>query len=474
MVLLMAITVSSVTMVIGIQAFRTASEAQYKERARDLARTVSRLLDVEKAAALADEVMMVYDSVPEKVASEEWGSPAFNSYVDNYRAIGELQCYRDLLEYLREVDDANTVDCLYLLLVDPEEKNCIYMVDSDREEPCPIGCIDRVYSFNEGVLIDPYVGFPAYLTNTEEYGWLVTAGEAVLDASGSVVCYAMADINMTTIMDATRAFRNRLINLLVLITLVIVLVSYWYVSISLVRPVKALTRAASRYVGSKGESRGSFKDVRINTHDEIRTLHRSMVQMEKDIDDYISNLKETREELDYSRSQAMMYNDLASHDALTGVGSDTAYRSAKSELEKQKRENDVMRFGIVMVDANNLKRINDSFGHEYGDIYLKNICRLVSDVFRNSEVFRIGGDEFAVILTEHGELDSIEGLVEKFSIETERYFNNEILDIWDRPWAAIGFAVFDPSFDESVNDVFKRADRSMYENKAIEKRAHGF
>ena len=50
------------------------------------------------------------------------------------------------------------------------------------------------------------------------------------------------------------------------------------------------------------------------------------------------------------------------------------------------------------MDANNLKMINDNYGHGAGDEYIKGCCKILCDVFCHSPVFRIGGDEFAVIL----------------------------------------------------------------------------
>ena len=55
-------------------------------------------------------------------------------------------------------------------------------------------------------------------------------------------------------------------------------------------------------------------------------------------------------------------------------------------------------YGIILMDANDLKMINDKYGHAAGDEYIKGCCKILSDVFGCSPVFRIGGDEFAVIL----------------------------------------------------------------------------
>lgn len=54
-------------------------------------------------------------------------------------------------------------------------------------------------------------------------------------------------------------------------------------------------------------------------------------------------------------------------------------------------------FAIVMFDVNDLKKINDTAGHQAGDQYLCEACKIICDIFKRSPVFRVGGDEFAVI-----------------------------------------------------------------------------
>ena len=51
-----------------------------------------------------------------------------------------------------------------------------------------------------------------------------------------------------------------------------------------------------------------------------------------------------------------------------------------------------------MADINNLKYVNDTYGHELGDEYIKGCCRIICNIFEESQVYRIGGDEFVVIL----------------------------------------------------------------------------
>jgi diguanylate cyclase (GGDEF)-like protein len=120
-------------------------------------------------------------------------------------------------------------------------------------------------------------------------------------------------------------------------------------------------------------------------------------------------------------------------------------------------------FAICIFDCNNLKFVNDSFGHDKGDIYLKKTSGIICEVFDHCPVFRIGGDEFAAIIqgNEYGKrTELIRQFDEKCS--RERSKNTEA---WEQVSVARGLAEYDPSEDKSVDDVIRRADRNMYENK---------
>ena len=113
---------------------------------------------------------------------------------------------------------------------------------------------------------------------------------------------------------------------------------------------------------------------------------------------------------------------------------------------------------VVVFDLNNLKRINDTMGHGVGDRYIIDASALIGEVFRNSPVFRIGGDEFAVIL-EGADHENRETLMDEFHRRVEE--NRKAGDVL----VAAGMAEYLPGIDFSLERVFKRADRQMYLKK---------
>ena len=120
-------------------------------------------------------------------------------------------------------------------------------------------------------------------------------------------------------------------------------------------------------------------------------------------------------------------------------------------------------FGVLVFDINYLKETNDRYGHDVGNKLIASAASVISEVFKRSPVFRIGGDEFLAIL-QNRDLDDLEERLEVFdeecknkSVKTEK----ETISVS----IAKGFARYDAKKDENFIDVFNRADDAMYENK---------
>lgn len=149
---------------------------------------------------------------------------------------------------------------------------------------------------------------------------------------------------------------------------------------------------------------------------------------------------------------------MAYRDALTGVRSKLAYLDMLKDMEVRMHEGTLTEYGVMVFDLNGLKDVNDNQGHDTGDEYIRSACRLICRNYDHSPVFRIGGDEFAAIL-EGSDYENRETLMEDFlrSVEENQRDGRVVI--------ACGMAVYDPKKDTSYNDVFRRADRHMYECK---------
>lgn len=161
-------------------------------------------------------------------------------------------------------------------------------------------------------------------------------------------------------------------------------------------------------------------------------------------------------------------NKKAYVDALTSVRNKGAFTDYLDKLQEQIDNGEQMKLGIGIFDCNNLKTINDQYGHDKGDIYLKTACQLICKIFDHSPVFRIGGDEFAVIL-QNGDFDNRGELVEQFE-QGRRMTNSSAVNKWEEIHIALGIAEFDLQNDGILSDTVRRADRVMYENKRLSKK----
>jgi diguanylate cyclase (GGDEF)-like protein len=232
----------------------------------------------------------------------------------------------------------------------------------------------------------------------------------------------------------------------------------------IIRPSKLLSSAAAHDSAQK-EDNSELGHLPIKSKDEIESLYSSMREMVRDIHGYIDSLKTTTQELKNTRIEADEMNQLAHKDALTGVGSKLAYDQQAIRLKEEMERGDA-RYGIVMVDMNDLKKINDTYGHEQGNVAIQKTCALICEVFSHSPVYRFGGDEF-VIVVKGRDYDAIEERVEQFR-EAAAAADGQP---WEKVNAAVGYALYNG--EDTVDDVFRRADHLMYEEKQKMKTGRG-
>ena len=158
--------------------------------------------------------------------------------------------------------------------------------------------------------------------------------------------------------------------------------------------------------------------------------------------------------------------DMANRDALTGVKNKRAYVQFEIELDEQIKNRENPDFAIVICDVNGLKQVNDTQGHTAGDEFIRGACKVICNTFKHSPVFRIGGDEFAVILKGQDYLSRMELMKQLIQYLEANRHNGLVL-------LASGISDFHHEQDIRVQDVFERADMRMYLNKKQCKAAAG-
>ncbi len=215
----------------------------------------------------------------------------------------------------------------------------------------------------------------------------------------------------------------------------------------IVKPLKNLTKAAEQLA----EGGSDFNFEKYDIQDEVGILTAAFEKMAKKQQEYMGYI-----------------NALAYKDSLTGIKNRTAYNEAANELEVKIKVGNYEPFAILIADINRLKVANDKYGHEIGNKLIVRAAKIICDTFKHSPVYRIGGDEFLVLLTGE-DLDAREALMEQMDEKCGQSFI-EVDD--DKIPVSIARAaeMFDPERDVSVDDVFKRADMKMYEHKEKNRR----
>lgn len=217
------------------------------------------------------------------------------------------------------------------------------------------------------------------------------------------------------------------------------------------------------YSKTKNTEIGEHLSKEITNKDEISTIMGKFAEMILELDSYMKTLSKTSMALRDSEKKASELSELATKDSLTGIRNKTAYDKEVQKIEWE-ISSGFKDIGVAMIDLNFLKRINDTYGHDKGNIAIINLSRIVCHIFVHSPVFRIGGDEFVVILKGE-DLANVEDLINKFKAKIKELQDNTELEYWERTSAAIGYAIFNKDIDSSYDNIFKRADKEMYTNK---------
>ena len=301
----------------------------------------------------------------------------------------------------------------------------------------------------------------------EKTGWSTdyTGALPLRDAAGEAYAILAVDVDITALSSElmSQALRNNAVILLLGFAYTVLFLLWTRRNIT--RPVRLLEKGVVDYAGHSHGQRSvealKFEAPDIQTDNEVKSLSKAITQMTEDMQDYVSDILTAEEKSRDMKQLADAMSELAIVDALTGIRNKTAFSREMSKLEKELEADPDLPFGLAMVDLNFLKQINDSYGHEKGDEALRSLAHLICAVFVHSPVFRIGGDEFVVVLRGQ-DLKNIDALKADFLAKLEA---QEDAPPWKRLSAAIGIAFRDASCDESVDEVLKRADLAMYAMK---------
>ena len=171
----------------------------------------------------------------------------------------------------------------------------------------------------------------------------------------------------------------------------------------------------------------------------------------------------TARDLSEKKEAEEKINFLATHDALTGLPNRTLLTEHVNHAIAQSNRRGTQS-ALMFVDLDKFKQVNDTLGHDVGDLLLKEVAsRLLLSVREEDVVARYGGDEFIVLLstiTNHRDEEQVANKIIK-AIRAPYYIFDHVVNIS----ASIGISLCDGKNKSSMEDLLQQADRAMYKAK---------
>ena len=161
----------------------------------------------------------------------------------------------------------------------------------------------------------------------------------------------------------------------------------------------------------------------------------------------------------FKRISNPLYQDMSNTDTLTGLKNKNSFTVDMHNIESGNQS----RYAIVTVDLNGLKNINDSRGHQMGDIYIQNGADAIRKAMEGTDFigYRVGGDEFSVVL-KNCDIDMVKNFADRIARMADSINRGGI-----KTSMSIGYAKFDAEKDRNFSMTMERADAMMYENKRL-------
>lgn len=311
--------------------------------------------------------------------------------------------------------------------------------------------------------------------------WPPRATDALLTEpivhDGHIVGQVMIAFDKRVATKQIEAQKNRLVANEFIVTLLIALGEFAALSYLIVRPLRTIGRALDSGVDAEGRI---VYDIPKVSHDEIGRLALQFNFLRDQLNAANDKLKSRMEFADEQlrRSNVILKNQseelqrmnqellqLSVTDALTGLFN---RRHIESTID---REMDLTRrhgnpFGLILIDIDHFKNVNDNYGHVVGDKVLRHVAQTLSHELRSGDVVgRIGGEEFVVVCRHLDMYQSIE-VAEKLRALVERTpYVDEQLTV--RITVSIGVATFTPrdNMIGTANAYLHAADRALYHSK---------
>ena len=405
------------------------------------------------------------------------------TYVESYidkddlsecsRTYVESEKYKDLQALLdRIVDTYEDLHYIYVMQVlDPETNdvsvieictgNSTYEKENEPDMVLHLGdgeadwydkeTVEKFYAIEQG---DKDV----YIFNPSQWGVDYTLCRPLVDSEGNHFAMLCVDVGVDEIRKVIyeTVFFN--ITMIIFFGVISIIALLWWLRDNVTMPLnkleKSVTDFAEQSAGRKDPDDLKYSAPDFNVQNEVKSLSDSVTKLSENMKEYVKEKLTAEDQKKGLQTQAYT-------DALTKVKNRTAYNKNEETLNKDISEG-TAQFGIVMVDVNDLKTMNDKYGHEHGNDLIIGVSDMICQIFKHSPVFRVGGDEFVAVIRGQ-DYNNREELVQELKRRYAESSAKENCDPWKRYSAAVGLAVYQNGDD--VEAVFNRADQAMYKTK---------
>ena len=267
--------------------------------------------------------------------------------------------------------------------------------------------------------------------------------------------------------DHARRFGKAIVVWIALLALVVFMAMIWSGRVG-EQSTNEAVYAVREYYATNADESASEQDEEAFIQDQLQQIHRTDTMNTVIVTGLfimaLSAMLINHLSMKKWESQAVAERDAAREtafkDQMTGAKSKAAYLQHEKEINKAIEEGTQDPFAVVVCDVNGLKKINDTLGHKAGDEYIRKAFEMICDIFQHSPVYRIGGDEFVIILTGRDYVIRRELLLTLHDRSVEHIGREEVV-------VSGGLSEFRSGSDRTYHAVFERADGLMYDEKQL-------
>lgn len=356
--------------------------------------------------------------------------------------------YTRINRLLERIAEYNNASGIYVFIPDP--KGLYYVYNSDTSEMhFPLGYL-KPWNPDYMYLLDDYLaGKPIRpLVMETEHGLVFVIYAPLFTSEGKFAGYISADYSVSKLHDDFNNFLFDIIITTTVISIFIIILSIIFIRRILVKPINEMATAARQYMVADPSSK-PFSKLDIKTNDELELLQDSLKIMETKTEQYIESLS--------------IATHKAETDPLTQLYNRGAFEWLVAEALRvpspQTNED-----AFILIDFDEFKSVNDTYGHAMGDEALKALADLLKLSFRSSDIVaRLGGDEFAVFCKNIGEIKAFE---EKIQLLLTSW-RNKLFQSDNREFSftlSIGIGL-SPSAGNKYSVLYENADIALYASK---------